>query len=52
MGGGFIRGSTLLFALTGCAFGNNAIVKDLCLGAVIGVIIFLMFNKLLTLAVP
>jgi len=52
LGGGFILGSTLLFALTARAFGNKAIVKDLCLGAIIGVIIFLMFNKLLTLALP
>lgn len=51
-GAGFILGSTLLFAFTARAFGRRAIVADLCLGAVIGVLIFLMFNKLLTLALP
>ncbi|MGF0524071.1 tripartite tricarboxylate transporter TctB family protein [Agrobacterium pusense] len=51
-GGGFILGSTLLFAFTARAFGRHALLKDLCLGAVIGVLIFLMFNKLLTLALP
>ncbi|KSV77398.1 tricarboxylic transport membrane protein [Sinorhizobium sp. GL2] len=52
MGGGFILGSTLLFALTARAFGRKAILVDLCLGAVIGVLVFLLFNKLLTLALP
>ncbi len=52
MGGGFILGSTLLFALTARAFGRKALLADLCLGAVIGVLVFLLFNKLLTLALP
>ncbi|KSV72086.1 tripartite tricarboxylate transporter TctB family protein [Sinorhizobium sp. GW3] len=52
MGGGFILGSTLLFALTARAFGRKAVLVDLCLGAVIGVLVFLLFNKLLTLALP
>lgn len=52
LGGGFILGSTLLFALTARAFGRKALLVDLCLGAVIGVLVFLFFNKLLTLALP
>ena len=52
MGGGFILGSTLLFALTARAFGRKALLADLCLGAIIGVLVFLLFNKLLTLALP
>ncbi len=52
LGGGFILGSTLLFAFTARAFGRRALPVDLCLGAVIAVLIFLMFNKLLTLALP
>lgn len=52
LGGGFILGSTLLFALTARAFGRKALLVDLCLGALIGVLVFLLFNKLLTLALP
>jgi putative tricarboxylic transport membrane protein len=52
LGGGFILGSTLLFAFTARGFGRRALLKDTCLGAVIGVLVFLMFNKLLTLALP
>jgi len=52
LGGGFILGSTLLFALTARAFGRKALLVDLCLGAIIGVLVFLLFNKLLTLALP
>ena len=52
LGGGFILGSTLLFAFTARAFGRKALIADICLGAVIGVFVFLLFNKLLTLALP
>lgn len=52
LGGGFILGATLLFAFTARAFGRRALFKDICLGAIIGVLVFLMFNKLLTLALP
>jgi putative tricarboxylic transport membrane protein len=51
-GGGFILGSTLLFAFTARAFGRKAFVTDICLGAILGIVIFLLFNKLLTLALP
>lgn len=52
LGGGFILGSTLLFAFTARAFGRKALVTDLVIGAVLAVGIFLLFNKLLTLALP
>lgn len=52
LGGGFILGATLLFALTARAFGRRALPADLCLGVLLGVFVFLLFNKLLTLALP
>ena len=52
VGGGFILGSTLLFACTARAFGRKAFPVDFCIGAGLGVVIFLFFNKLLTLALP
>lgn len=51
-GGGFILGSSLLFAFTARAFGRRAFVLDFALGFGISLGIFLMFNKLLTLALP
>ncbi len=52
LGGGFILGSTLLFAFTARAFGRKALIVDLVLGFAIAVGIFLLFNKLLTLSLP
>ncbi|WP_037470732.1 tripartite tricarboxylate transporter TctB family protein [Sinorhizobium fredii] len=52
LGAGFIQGSTLLFAFTARAFGRKALLADLAIGAVMGLIIFLLFNKLLSLALP
>lgn len=52
LGGGFILGSTLLFAFTARAFGRAALPFDICLGLGIGAVVFLFFNKLLTLALP
>lgn len=52
LGGGFILGSTLLFAFTARAFGRTALPFDICLGFGIGIVVFLFFNKLLTLALP
>lgn len=51
-GAGFIAGSTLLFAFTACAFGRRAFLVDLIIGFVIAVLIFFLFNKLLTLTLP
>lgn len=52
LGGGFILGSTLLFAFTSRAFGRKAILIDLALGAVIGFLVYLLFHGLLTLNLP
>ncbi|MCA1439932.1 tripartite tricarboxylate transporter TctB family protein [Ensifer sp. IC4062] len=52
LGGGFVLGSTLLFAFTTRAFGRRALLVDLCFGAVLAVLVFFLFNKLLTLALP
>ena len=52
LGGGFILGSALLFAFTARAFGRRAMIADLVIGAVIATLVFLMFNKLLQLALP
>ncbi|MFV0300433.1 MAG: tripartite tricarboxylate transporter TctB family protein [Paracoccus sp. (in: a-proteobacteria)] len=51
-GFGFIIGSTLLFAFTARAFGRRALIADLIIGFVLAALIFLMFNKLLQLALP
>lgn len=52
LGLGFILGSTLLFAFTARAFGRQALLADLVIGALISTGVFLMFNKLLQLALP
>lgn len=52
IGGGFIPAMTVLFATTASAFGRRAIVTDLVIGAVIALVIFLAFSKLLTLGLP
>lgn len=51
-GAGFILGATLLFALTARAFGRRALLADIVIGLVMATLIFLMFNKLLKLALP
>ena len=52
LGGGFILGSTLLFAFTARAFGRKALVADLLIGAVLALLVYLLFHGLLTLALP
>ncbi|WP_105404635.1 tripartite tricarboxylate transporter TctB family protein [Neorhizobium sp. T7_12] len=52
LGGGFIVGSALLFALTARSFGRGALLADLAIGAGLGLVIFLTFNKLLSLTLP
>ncbi|WP_037382457.1 tripartite tricarboxylate transporter TctB family protein [Sinorhizobium americanum] len=52
LGAGFVLGSALLFAFTARAFGRKSLVIDGVIGLVMGVIIFLVFNKLLSLALP
>ena len=52
--GGMYGGSTtaILFAATATAFGRRAIHIDLGIGLVLAVLVFLMFDKLLTLSLP
>jgi putative tricarboxylic transport membrane protein len=52
LGGGFIPATAILFAATATAFGRRAIAVDLAIGAVLGVVVFLLFDKLLTLSLP
>lgn len=52
LGLGFVLGATLLFALTARAFGRRALLVDMLIGLVVALGIFLVFNKLLKLALP
>jgi putative tricarboxylic transport membrane protein len=51
-GGGFILATAILFAATSAAFGRRAFLVDLLIGLALGVVIFLLFDKLLTLSLP
>ncbi|OYX15393.1 MAG: tripartite tricarboxylate transporter TctB [Rhizobiales bacterium 32-66-8] len=51
-GGGFIPATALLFAATARAFGRRALMADLGIGLVLGVLAYLLFAKLLTLSLP
>jgi putative tricarboxylic transport membrane protein len=51
-GGGFMIGTALLFAATSTAFGRRAFVTDFIIGAVIALIVYVLFAKLLTLSLP
>jgi putative tricarboxylic transport membrane protein len=52
LGGGFIIGTAILFALTARAFGRRALLIDVGIGLVLGVLIFFLFNNLLSLTLP
>lgn len=52
IGGGFILAAAFLFALTARALGRRAFPADLLIGFVIGLLVFLLFNNLLTLSLP
>jgi putative tricarboxylic transport membrane protein len=52
LGGGFIPATAVLFVATSAAFGRRNIVIDLAIGLMLGVVAFLLFDKLLTLALP
>lgn len=52
VGWGFMIGTAVLFATTSAAFGRRAFLVDLLIGAVLAVIIYVLFAKLLTLALP
>ena len=51
-GGGFILATTILFAMTAAAFGRRAFLADLAIGFVLAFVIYLMFDKVLTLSLP
>jgi putative tricarboxylic transport membrane protein len=42
----------VLFAATATAFGRRAIHIDLAIGLVLAIVVFLLFDKLLTLSLP
>ncbi len=51
-GGGFVVAITILFACTARGFGRRALLADVAIGFVLGLVIFLVFAKLLTLLLP
>jgi len=52
LGVGFIPATALLFAATARAFGRRALLIDLPIGAGLGLVIYLLFSKLLALGLP
>ena len=51
-GGGFIRATSALFGTTSAAFGRRAVAADTVIALVITTLIYLAFDKLLTLSLP
>jgi putative tricarboxylic transport membrane protein len=52
LGGGFILATAVLFAATAAAFGRRALATDFAIGIVLGLVVYLLFDKLLTLSLP
>lgn len=52
LGGGFVVAITILFACTARGFGRRALPADIAIGFGLGLVIFLVFAKLLTLLLP
>jgi len=52
LGGGFIPATAILFAATAAAFRRRAVLADLLIGLVLATVVYLAFDKLLTLALP
>ena len=52
IGGGFIPGIVILFVATAAAFGNRNILLDFAIGTTLGVAVYLLFSKLLSLSLP
>jgi putative tricarboxylic transport membrane protein len=52
LGGGFIAATAILFAATSAGFGRRALHIDLAIGLVLGLVIYLLFDKLLSLSLP
>ena len=51
-GGGFILATSALFVTTSAAFGRRAILADTAIALVLTTLIYLAFDKLLTLSLP
>lgn len=51
-GGGFILATSALFVTTSAAFGRRAVMADTAIALVITTLIYLAFDKLLTLSLP
>ena len=51
-GGGFILATSALFVTTSAAFGRRAILTDTAIALVLTTLIYLAFDKLLTLSLP
>lgn len=49
---GFILATAVLFAATSRAFGRRAFIGDLAIGLAIGLVVYVLFTKLLTLSLP
>ena len=52
LGGGFILATTALFVTTSAAFGRRAVLADLAIALVMTTVIYLAFDRLLTLSLP
>jgi putative tricarboxylic transport membrane protein len=52
LGGGFILATSALFVTTSAAFGRRAILTDIVIALVLTTLIYLAFDKLLTLSLP
>jgi putative tricarboxylic transport membrane protein len=52
LGGGFILAASVLFVTTSAAFGRRAIVADFAIALVMTTLIYLAFDRLLTLSLP
>jgi len=51
-GGGFILATAALFVATSAAFGRRALLVDLAIALVLATLIYLAFDRLLTLSLP
>lgn len=52
LGGGFILATSALFVTTSAAFGRRAILADSAIALVLTTLIYLAFDRLLTLSLP
>ncbi|MFG3597682.1 tripartite tricarboxylate transporter TctB family protein [Bradyrhizobium sp. RDI18] len=52
LGGGFILATSALFVTTSAAFGRRAILADFVIALVMTTLIYLAFDRLLTLSLP